>query len=133
MKSFKISLVALVVAVACFAFTKSLPPKGIGPNCEAQLAYFQVDLSITPALTCPQINDVDQLILPTTPDDGDNVPESGEVLLTISDNDPHGCQDITTTACTVGYLPSQLEKVGNIWQPKQSEVASYQCCIRRSN
>ena len=132
MKRLRISMLAVIAAVACFAFTRA--DKGIGPDCDATLFYFKVTPSLN--LQCGQVTLNTQFDYSVnTIDDGDNVPEASEVILDISDNDPYACPDATTIACSLGYTASQLEKNPSTgkWRPIATEVTAYQCCVRKSN
>ncbi len=127
-------MLAVVVAVACFAFTTNAKKAlGVGPGCATEnLFYFQVQSSLNQS--CIQIDgqsDFDYSL--NGVDDGDNVPEATEVLQAISDDAPYGCPDETTIACTLGYSASQLEKgPDNKWRPKSAEVTNFRCCIRKT-
>lgn len=135
MKRFRISMLALVTAIACFAFTTSPKfEKGIGPLCESDLYYFKVQTSLN--LECGEVTTPTQFDYSMfVTNDGDALPESSrnEVLFEVSDDNPHGCPDQTEVACTLGYTIDQLEinPTTQKWQPKDLEVENYKCCIRR--
>lgn len=135
MKRMQIAVLAVIVAVGCFAFTNAKKTKGIGTECTSTLFYFKVLSSITDKV-CSEISLQSQFDYTVNiADNGNNVPDAAEVVFTISDNNPYSCPDVPTHACALGYKASQLEKdpVTLKWRPKASEIGNFFCCVRRLN
>lgn len=104
--------------------------KGIGSNCDEQLYWFKVRITVNNV--CADIVLLSQLVL---------IPESSnpslpnEVPFTFSGNDPYGCIDQDDYACALGYSRDQIELVNGFWQPKTVNgfIIQEKCCVRRSS
>jgi hypothetical protein len=134
MKKIRITGVAVIFGIICFAFTKQKFNEGIG--CNEILFWFRLNGN----LTCGQVTLQSQL-QPILDTDCDGLLTALDILPMTASFHPYGCMDTQPYACCLGYrlslnpLLNQVEtflESGELkFRPIQSKIPLYRCCVKK--
>ncbi len=137
MKKYFAGLVAVCFAIVCYAFTPAVAPEGT--NCNSTSTYW-LEIKAGADKTCATVAISNFVEIQDPTQDGvvsaadiTALLASGELEQGLPSATPFGCPD-GTKVCALSFTQAQLQSVlvNGIYYIRPSNVAQYQCCIKRT-